>query len=86
MTFLDVKLKVPAASPGCAEWISQQDPAVVAEALALAEISFHAVRREISESETSRLLTLHKDQLQLLKQQLQIERDKSRKVAEDKNF
>ena len=83
MTVLDIKLKVPTASADCAKWISKQEPAVVAEALALAEISFNAVRREISESETSRLLTLHKDQLHELQLQLQIERDKTHKVAED---
>ena len=83
MTLLDVKLKVPASLADCAKWISQQEPSVVAEALSLAEISFNAVRREISETEASRLLKLHKQEVQALHQQLQLERDKTQKVAEE---
>jgi len=56
MALTELKLTVPTASAGCAKWISQQEPVVVAEALTLAELSFNTVRREISDSETSRLL------------------------------
>jgi hypothetical protein len=83
MALTNINLKVPTASADCVRWISQQEPAVVAEALVLAELSFNAVRREISESETSRLLAAHREQVQDLQQQLQIEQDKAQQIAEE---
>jgi hypothetical protein len=79
----ELNLKVPTTSAGCAKWILQQEPAIVAEALSLAELSFNAVRRDISESETSRLLNAHREQIQNLQNQLQDERSKTQQVATD---
>ena len=82
MTLIEIKLQVPSASAGCAEWICKQAPEVAAEALSLSELSFNALRREISDSETSRILAAHHDQVQDLQQQLQHEREKTRQVSD----
>lgn len=55
----------------------------MAEALSLAEISFQAARREISESEPPHSLSLLEAQVQALRSQLKAERERTQALAEE---
>jgi hypothetical protein len=74
MALAQINLQVPANRTSCATWLYTQEPPVVADALCLCEAAIGAVRRDVSEGESSKLLKIH--HLQIKKLEDVLEREK----------